>query len=583
MMRFVNDIPLFKKIFAIFVMFIFIPLIILSIQFMTKMDFYIKDKIQSQLINSTETTISSFKKAIDLTINLAYTIYSDSRVIEAINHYYSDIEEFNDSYEKNIKPILQNARILYPQISRITIYCDNPTILNSDGLAILTDEYKKMFEPISKEGKTLFVLSGLENEKPFVSIVLNLNFYEQYVPKYQYEGIKKYLRIDLNRVYFNNLFNLFGDGHVYVMDKNGKVFFGDTLFYDEIANFNDILKENTTQKVVVDKQLSTEVPYFEGWRLVVTANYNELNRQLFKHQLYYISMVILCFVLTFFALFIITNSVVSRLYLLNKYLKKAKNQNFEIIDIAGGKDEIGQVIDQFNNMARRIKELIEKEVKYELRQKELAIQKKQAEINALQSQINPHFLFNTLETIRMRSILKKELETANAIKLLAKLLKRSIKWNKDLITIEEELSAVKDYLEIQRYRFGEKLSYHIEAEEDILNAKIPKMTIQPIVENACVHGIENSKENGLVIVRITKEDGYIIIEGMDNGVGVEDSKLSQILNSIKHGDDVASGNVGLKNVYKRLELFFEDNFWFEIYNNQTGGLTVKIKIPLMRD
>lgn len=102
------------------------------------------------------------------------------------------VEEFYDAYEKNIKPILQNARILYPQISQITIYCDNPTILNADGLAFLTDEYKKFLQKGEKEGKNLYVLSGLENEKPYVSIVLNLNFYEQYVPKYQQSTIKSF-------------------------------------------------------------------------------------------------------------------------------------------------------------------------------------------------------------------------------------------------------------------------------------------------------------------------------------------------------------------------------------------------------
>lgn len=206
-------------------------------------------------------------------------------------------------------------------------------------------------------------------------------------------------------------------------------------------------------------------------------------------------------------------------------------------------------------MARKIKELLEKEIKYELRQKELALEKKQAEINALQSQINPHFLFNTLETIRMRSMLKKEFETANAIKLLAKLLKRSIRWENDLITIEEEISAIYDYLEIQKYRFGEKLKFEIEVDEDVKSTKIPKMTIQPLVENACVHGIENSKGEGRIVVKVLKEGDMIAIHVEDNGKGLEDDKITELLRSVKGLSSDKVSSVGLKMFLEDLNFF----------------------------
>ncbi|WP_041727239.1 sensor histidine kinase [Caldicellulosiruptor bescii] len=581
--KIVNDIPLFKKIFSIFFIFVFIPLLFLSSQFISQIDFYINDKLHSQLENASSITISNFKKAIELAINLAYTIYSDPRVIETVNTRYFSVEEFYDAYEKNIKPILQNARILYPQISQITIYCDNPTILNADGLAFLTDEYKKFLQKGEKEGKNLYVLSGLENEKPYVSIVLNLNFYEQYVPKYQQSTIKKFLRIDLNRVYLNSILSTFKDGHIFIADKKGTVYFSDLLYYNQVGRLGELLKEEKNQTIVFEKLLSIELPYFENWRYIVTTNNSGISKRLFEHQRNYLAIVVLCFTLAFFALFLIVNSVVSRLSVLARHIKKARKQQFESINIEAGKDEIGQVIEEFNIMARKIKELLEKEIKYELRQKELALEKKQAEINALQSQINPHFLFNTLETIRMRSMLKKEFETANAIKLLAKLLKRSIRWENDLITIEEEISAIYDYLEIQKYRFGEKLKFEIEVDEDVKSTKIPKMTIQPLVENACVHGIENSKGEGRIVVKVLKEGDMIAIHVEDNGKGLEDDKITELLRSVKGLSSDKVSSVGLKNVFRRLELFYNKDFSFEILRSQLGGLKVVIKIPNKRD
>ncbi|ADQ41651.1 integral membrane sensor signal transduction histidine kinase [Caldicellulosiruptor acetigenus I77R1B] len=581
--KIINDIPLFKKIFSIFFIFVFIPLLILSSQFISQIDFYINDKLHSQLENASNMTISNFKKAIELAINLAYTIYSDPRVIETVNTRYLSVEEFYDAYEKNIKPILQNARILYPQISQITIYCDNPTILNADGLAFLTEEYKKFFQKGGKEGKNLYVLSGLENEKPYVSIVLNLNFYEQYVPKYQQSTIKKFLRIDLNRVYLNSILSTFKDGHIFIADEEDTVYFSDLLYYNQVGRLTDLLKEEKNQTIVFEKLLSTEIPYFENWRYIVTTNNSGISKRLFEHQRNYLAIVVLCFVLAFFALFLIVNSVVSRLSVLARHIKKARKQQFESINIEAGKDEIGQVIEEFNIMAQKIKELLEKEIKYELRQKELALEKKQAEINALQSQINPHFLFNTLETIRMRSMLKKKFETANAIKLLAKLLKRSIRWENDLITIEEEILAIYDYLEIQKYRFGEKLKFEVEVEEDVKSTKIPKMTIQPLVENACVHGIENSKGEGRIVVKVFKEGDMIVIRVEDNGKGMEDEKLAELLRSIKALSSDKTSSVGLKNVFRRLELFYDKDFSFDIFRGELGGLKVVIKIPNKRD
>jgi len=581
--KIINDIPLFKKIFSIFFIFVFIPLLILSSQFISQIDFYINHKLHSQIENASNMTISNFKKAIELAINLAYTIYSDPRVIETINTRYLSIEEFYDAYEKNIKPILQNARILYPQILQITIYCDNPTILNSDGLAFLTEEYKKFFQKGEKEGKDLYLLSGLENEKPYVSIMLNLNFYEQYVPKYQHSTIKKFLRIDLNRVYLNSILSTFKDGHIFIADEEDTVYFSDLLYYNQVERLSNLLKEEKNQTVVFDKLLSTELPYFENWRFIVTTNNSGISKRLFEHQRNYIAIVVLCFMLAFFALFLIVNSVVSRLSVLARHIKKARKQQFESISIEAGKDEIGQVMEEFNIMAQKIKQLLEKEIKYELKQKELALEKKQAEINALQSQINPHFLFNTLETIRMRSMLKREFETANAIKLLAKLLKRSIRWEYDLITIEEEISAIYDYLEIQKYRFGEKLKFEIEVEEDVKSTKIPKMTIQPLVENACVHGIENSKGEGRIVVKVFKEGDMISIHVEDNGKGMEDEKLAELLRSIKGLSSDKASSVGLKNVFRRLELFYDKDFSFEILRGELGGLKVVIKIPDKRD
>src|SRR5699024_5968416 len=154
------------------------------------------------------------------------------------------------------------------------------------------------------------------------------------------------------------------------------------------------------------------------------------------------------------------------------------------------KDEIGELRSAFNRMYKKIKELINDVYISHIRKKDLELQRKQAQISALQSQINPHFLFNVLETIRMRSLLKKEDETAKIIQNMAKLLRTSITWGKDWVTVKEEVQLIQSFLEIQQYRFGDKLQYAFDVDESTFDYTIPNMLLIPFVENASIHGIE---------------------------------------------------------------------------------------------
>src|SRR5699024_7083208 len=153
----------------------------------------------------------------------------------------------------------------------------------------------------------------------------------------------------------------------------------------------------------------------------------------------------------------------------------------------------------------------------------LQLQKQQAQLSALQSQINPHFLFNTLETIRMRSLIKNETETAHIIQNMAKMLRNSITWGKDWVTIEEEVNIIQSFLEIQQYRFDEKLSYEIKIEPTSRLATIPNISILPFVENASIHGIEPKKGRGNIHIEIDKTmEKQLLIEIIDDGVGFKE-------------------------------------------------------------
>jgi two-component system sensor histidine kinase YesM len=220
---------------------------------------------------------------------------------------------------------------------------------------------------------------------------------------------------------------------------------------------------------------------------------------------------------------------------------------------------------------------------YRIREQEMIVASKNAELLALHSQINPHFLFNALESIRMHSIIKKETETAEMVEKLAKLQRQYTEWNEDNVPISQELEFAENYLGLQKYRFGERLSYSIEVEDDCRNYLIPKLTLVTFVENACVHGIESKNSNGWIFLRISKNEEELTVEIEDTGSGMSEEETEKLLGSMRNADiDMLKkkGRVGIINACLRLKMVTENAVSFDLESEEGIGTLVTIKAPL---
>ena len=235
-------------------------------------------------------------------------------------------------------------------------------------------------------------------------------------------------------------------------------------------------------------------------------------------------------------------------------------------------------------MVLKIRNLIEVVFKGKEEKQALELSKKQAELKAIQSQVNPHFLFNTLESIRMRSLIKGEEETADIIGQLAILFRKSMDWGSDYSTISEELSFVEKYINIQKYRFGDKIKYEYFIMEECKNYIVPKLAIETFVENACIHGIETTTKGGIITINITKDDEFLIIEIMDNGKGFDQNKYEEIMKCIEHGDSnmlYEAKSTGILNSFLRFKMFCDGNIQFLIDSNEENGTKISIRIPII--
>ena len=217
-----------------------------------------------------------------------------------------------------------------------------------------------------------------------------------------------------------------------------------------------------------------------------------------------------------------------------------------------------------------------------LKEQEMDIARQQAELLALHSQINPHFLFNALESIRMHSVLKGEDETAEMVEKLAVIERKNADWNDDNTTIENEMDFVDAYLSLQKYRFGDRLSYEIDVEEDCENAMIPKLTIVTFVENACVHGIEGKSSPGWIFVRVYRKSGDLVIEIEDTGEGINDEDVRILKTRMENAsiDELKQkGRIGVVNACLRLKIATEGNVKFMIESEKGIGTTIGVTIP----
>ena len=285
------------------------------------------------------------------------------------------------------------------------------------------------------------------------------------------------------------------------------------------------------------------------------------------------------------AIYYISRSFTHRIIVLGDHLKMVKDEKYIRMDNTSSRDEIGDLVNNYNLMVEQIDNMTGVVFKEKIRRQDYELAKQRAELQALHSQINPHFIFNALESIRMRSLLKHETETSEVIELLAVLMRKSTDWWGDCVTLADEVNFAEAYLKLQQYRFGKRLSYKLSVNEDCLNLLLPKLTLVTFVENACVHGVESVGHDCMVLISAEKENGTLSIYVEDTGAGMSQKQQEEILREMREGDiESLRGrrSVGILNACLRLRKYFGDDIVFEIDSAPKAGTCITIRIPIDR-
>ena len=300
---------------------------------------------------------------------------------------------------------------------------------------------------------------------------------------------------------------------------------------------------------------------------------------LFDNKILIIVLIVISLLLPAFVLYKINNSIVYRIKKLDQVFGKRENDELVRVENPEGSDELYNLMLNYNKMVDQVNNLIRIVYKERLKEQEMSIARQKAELLALHSQINPHFMFNALESIRMHSLIKGETETAEMVEKLALMERQYVNWDSDMISVEQEVISVEAYLLLQKYRFGDKLKYEISIDESCKERLIPKLTVVTFVENACVHGMENKTSECFVYLRVYKRNDDFIIEVEDTGNGIDDEKLIEIrekAKSINIEDLKSEKHIGIYNALLRLKMTMGDEYRFDIESEEGIGTLIQI-------
>ncbi|MEH7387396.1 sensor histidine kinase [Bacillus sp. JJ1521] len=319
----------------------------------------------------------------------------------------------------------------------------------------------------------------------------------------------------------------------------------------------------------------SKLPEISGnWMLVkripYTTLYESVNHVAIINILFGVIGLILVVLATLFVSFKITLPI--RILLHN--IRQVEEGNMDVNFQPLGEDEIGVLGNRFKQMIEKINHHINKEYKLEL-------ENKTNQLRVLQSQINPHFLYNALQSIGTLALKNNVPQIYSLITQLSKIMRYGMNMEEDIIPLIKEVNYIKAFLLLQKERFEEQLEFTIDVDEKAQFVKVPKMILQPIIENYFKHGFDDRTEVGNIALTCTIEDNELFIEVKDNGTGVSEERLQKIYSHFHSETSLGEGtNIGLKNVYARLKLYYHDQAALQLQNNEEGGLLVTMRLPI---
>lgn len=399
------------------------------------------------------------------------------------------------------------------------------------------------------------------------------------------------LLIDLRYATIEQLLNSFDfsdSAYIYLIDSAGDIIFHprQQLIYSDLATENNLIHlgysdgVHTEDYAGAERMVTVKTVAYTGWKIVAVKPLSELNDDRYALRLY---SSFLLFSAIFFLLLI--NHVLS--FYLTRPIKRLETQVLKL--------ESGEALSfsadpglspEIFHLGRAIEALVlqQEQLRRDILREQEA--KRRNELEALQAQINPHFLYNTLDSIIWMIESERYAGAVEMVSALARFFRLSLARGRSIISVSEELEQIKSYLAIQKVRYRNQFSYTIEAEDEVLGRPTIKLIVQPLVENAILHGMGSLDEEGEIHIRAYRSGDFLFIDVADNGLGMNEEQRRRLLSGGAAPNlPVTSGGsgIGVANVNKRIKLFFGAAYGLEIFSEPDEGTTVRIRLPWRKE
>ena len=559
-----NGIKLRYKLAIFYSMFCFLPVMLLFWLSFLQMRSIIDDKGKMNLQSYLQQSVSSMDRTLDGYNSLSDYIAFDRTLAEVFSMEYGTPYEQYEQLTQKVDPILRTASYFHGGMQQITIYTDNGMVKHDTTVA-----------PVSEIEKTDWYQKTLEHP--------GLNWFANYqeetlfsARKLAFSGARDgvnilYMDVDYQKLFTPYAETLISECGLYITDQDGKLVFEESRFSGKNQNYDLTYSEfleqrdrGSTDYIILCEQSNTT-----GWTVWLYQPVGLAGEAMRPIGVMAGVTILICIFAAVLAYFITSGMVSSRIERLTHFMQEVQEGSMDMQMESDDRDEIGMLYRGFGSMMKRIRTLINEVYLSKITQKE-------AELKALQAQINPHFLYNTLSLINWKALAAGEEDISRMTLALSTFYRTALNRGRNVLQVETELSNTRAYLEIQSMLHDGDFDYEIEAQTEILQCESLNLILQPLVENAIHHGIEeNTDGRGKITVRGWKEDNCVWFMVEDNGVGMEQEVADKILT-------MESKGYGVRNVDERIRLCYGEKYAMKVESVVGKGTKMTIHFPARR-
>lgn len=552
------------------------------------------DSIQETMTQMGENIEGEIQKVLDVSAQVCLnqelcTILQEEKP-KTIEEYYRK--------DRTMRQILNDSYATYFSVEDVFVCSYNGSVYGSDKNKLsLTAEYDftrtDWFEDMKQSGAKVSILSQYDSSS-YISTGEPQKLFSIVKKIYNYKSGKEIgcPIIHMNSDILGNVLQSVNSNEYQqclIIDNNKKIIYHPDSDYigtqyrearvSELLTVQNGYMESLSEKGYLVFSTSPVT----GWSVVCVVDNEYIMDSINRLRLFLILTALFCVILSVYFASYISRTISDPVARLQRKMHQVGEGDFDIRAATGASDEIGQLTMSFDKMVERTKQLIENVYQSEIYQKE-------AELNALQAQINPHFLYNTLQTIDMMAEEEEADEISDACQALSKIFRYSINRGQEFVHVQDELVHIENYMLIQKLRFGNKLDVRYDIQEDCRELYIVKLLIQPMVENAVVHGMENVLDKCLVTIRVYRDRDCLYAEVEDNGTGIGTEQLDELNEKLGQSgeqkmvhevDYVRSHrSIGLENTNARIKLYFGQEYGITITSEEGTGTKVRIRLPV---